>query len=113
MSSSHKRIFVFSLKSQDVDELKKLRGEFQAGTMTQYSNLIEKRIQENGGLYIAGKTPCYADLLLSLQVKVIENGFWDYIDPNFFKQFPGITATVAAVDEHEKVKEYYAATKKD
>jgi glutathione S-transferase len=100
-------------KSQDADELKKLRGEYQAGTMTQYANLIEKRIEENGGLYVAGKVPSYADLLLSLQVKVIESGFWDHIDPNFFKQFPGIMATVAAVDEHEKIKEYHAATQKD
>jgi Glutathione S-transferase, C-terminal domain len=58
--------------------------------MTKMATFLEKRIQENGGCYIAGKSPSMADLALQGSVKMIQNGFWDHISPNFFGAFPGI-----------------------
>lgn len=80
--------------------------------MTKFASFIEKRIQENGGVYFTGKSPSYADLMLFQLINVTAGGHWDYIDKNFYKQFPGIMATYAAVNAHEQVKAYYQAFSK-
>ena len=81
--------------------------------MTRYASFVESRIQANGGTFVAGKSPLYADLILSMTVKGIQSGFYDHIRTDFYNRFPGIMATVQAVDQHEKVKSYYESLRKD
>ncbi|CAB9519524.1 S-transferase class-mu 28 kDa isozyme [Seminavis robusta] len=96
-------------KSKDPAELEKLRKEFEAGGLTNSAKFLEARIQGNGGCYLGGKSCTMADLGLQLTVKGIQAGFWDHISKDFFEAYPGIIATVKAVDEDEKVKAYYAS----
>jgi hypothetical protein len=37
----------------------------------------------------------------------VSSGDWTGIDPKFFDQFPGISATVAAVKDNQGFKSYY------
>jgi len=101
-------------KSKDPEELKKLRQEFQAGALTTYLKLVEKRIQDNGGLYVTGKTPTLADLWVEGIKGIYEIGFFDHIDKDFIANtFPGIVATAKAISENEKVKAYRDSVKKE
>ena len=93
-------------KSKDPEELKKLRQEYQATTMTKYSTFLESAIQRNGGVGFA-KSPCVGDLLLMIMVCSVAKGSWDHIDPKFFEAYPGITGTVDAMKANEQVKSYY------
>jgi hypothetical protein len=80
--------------------------------MTKYWTWIEGLIQENGGCFVTGNSPTYADLLAVNQVLVIQSGFWDHIDTTFFdSSYPGILATVKALEENEKIKAYKASKK--
>lgn len=102
---------LLAIQSKDADELKKLRQEFQKGTFTKYWKFIEGIIQENGGIYVSGSSPTFADLLVFGSVAQIKTGFWDHIDTNFFDDYPGIIATCKKIDENEKVKAYMEAKK--
>jgi prostaglandin-H2 D-isomerase / glutathione transferase len=93
-------------KSADQEELLKLRGDYQATTMTTYANFFESHIQRNGGVGLA-KSINVGDLALMSIVDGISSGDWTGIDPKFFDQFPGISATVAAVKDNEGYKSYY------
>lgn len=97
-------------RSKDPDEMKKLREEFQAGTMTQYATFIEAAIQRNGGVGVA-KKPSVADIILKGQVDSIKSGNFDHIDPSFYDKYPGIMATYKMIDENEQIKAYYASKK--
>eukprot|EP00980_Cylindrotheca_fusiformis_P008448 scaffold1786_cov138-Cylindrotheca_fusiformis.AAC.6 len=97
--------------SKDPEELKKLRQEFQKGTLTNYCQWIEGIIQGNGGTLVAGKSPTYADLVLAGFAPMIQSGFFDHIDTNFLDGYPGILATTKAVMENDKVKAYQDSKK--
>ena len=89
-----------------------MRQEFQKGTFAKYWAFIEGIIQENGGIYVSGSTPTFADLLIQQSVSMIKVGFWDHIDSNVFDEYPGILATCEKIEENEQVKAYKEATKK-
>ena len=76
--------------------------------MSKYFGLIESRIQKFGG---GTNTVCgvasVADVHLMVVIKSIQSGFWDFIDTDFFKAYPGITACAEEIAKHEKVKAYY------
>lgn len=97
-------------RSKDPAEMKKLREEFQAGTMTQFSDFVEAAIQRNGGVGVA-KSPSIADIVVKGQVDSIKSGMWDHIDPNFYEKYPGIMATYKMIAENEQIKAYYASRK--
>ena len=97
-------------KSKDDAELKKLREEYQATTMTQYSKLVEGYIQSNGGTGLT-KSISVGDLALVSLFDGVASGDWTHVDAKFFEQFPGITATVAMVKDNEGYKSYYANKK--
>jgi glutathione S-transferase len=98
-------------QNKDADELKKLREEFQATTMTKYAAFFESIIQRNGGVLVIGTTVTMADLILNGLVSTIESGRFDYIDVKFFNSYPGIMATSKAANENEKVVAYYESKK--
>lgn len=90
----------------DPAELKKLREEFQLGFMTEVAKLLEKRIQANGGLYVVGKSPTFADLMVLAMVDLLKTGYLEHFDVNFFDDYPGILATAQAINDNETVKAY-------
>ena len=89
-----------------------MRQEFQKGTFTKYWKFIEGIIQENGGVFVSGSTPTFADLLIQQTVAMLKAGFWDHIDTNFFDDYPAINATCTKIEENEKVKAYMESKKK-
>jgi glutathione S-transferase len=90
---------------------KAAREEFQATVMVQYATRLELMLAAVGATTGFGATPTIADLVLHGTVKGVESGSWDYIDAKFFDAYPLIQKTVAAVDENEQVKAYYASKK--
>ncbi|KAL3935074.1 MAG: hypothetical protein SGBAC_009338 [Bacillariaceae sp.] len=98
-------------RSKNEEEYKKLRKEFQEGAMKKYWTYIEGIIQENGGCFVSGDKPTYADLIVAQAVPGIQSGNWDHIDTNFFDAYPGVLATMKGVDDNEQVKAYYASKK--
>lgn len=95
-------------KSKDAEELKKLREDFQAGTMTKYATFLEGIIQTNGGQFFAS-TPSIADMSLRSLVESVRSGNWDHIDPAFFDTYDGIVSTVDAIAKNDKVVAYDAS----
>jgi len=100
------------MQSKDEEEYKRLRKEFQEGAMTKYWTWIEGIIQENGGCFISGDKPNYADLLVAQSVPAIQSGMWDHIDKDFFEAYPGVLATKKGIEDNEEVKAYYNSKKK-
>jgi glutathione S-transferase len=76
-------------RDPDADVMKKMRQDWQVGQLTQYANFIENKIQASGGKSVV-KTPSVADIAVSAFVDAISSGTWDYIDADFFNQFPGM-----------------------
>jgi glutathione S-transferase len=93
-------------KSTDQGELRRLRQEYQATTMTAFTTFFESHIQRNGGVGFA-KTINVGDLALMSIVDGVSSGDWTGVDPKFFDQFSGVSATVAAVKDNEGYKSYY------
>jgi prostaglandin-H2 D-isomerase / glutathione transferase len=89
------------------EEKKEKRQAYQMNVMTKYFGLIESRIQEFGGGTTVCGIPSVADVHVMCAVQGVQSGFWDYIDTDFFKDYPGITACVEKITEHKKVKAYY------
>jgi glutathione S-transferase len=98
-------------RSQDKEEMKKLRQDYQATTMTKYAGFLENIITPNGSSLVVGQTVTVADLSVRALVKAIATGSWDYVDVGFFNAYPGILASTKAADENEKVVAYYASKK--
>ncbi|CAJ1952879.1 unnamed protein product [Cylindrotheca closterium] len=98
-------------RSKDEEEYKLLRKEFQSGAMKKYWTWIEGIIQENGGCFISGDTPTYADLIVAQAVPAIQSGMWDHIDKDFFDDYPGVLATMKGIKDNEQVKAYYDSKK--
>jgi glutathione S-transferase len=105
------------------EELQEKRQVFQKGKKTTITKLLEARIQVMGGGKGFAKQPCVedvgtiqkanvADLCLYMTVKSVSGGSWDYIDADYFDQFPGIKATCDMIADDEKVKAYYASLEK-
>jgi prostaglandin-H2 D-isomerase / glutathione transferase len=99
-------------RSQDKEELKKLRQDYQATTMTQYASFLENVITRNGSLLVVGQTVTVADLSVRALVQAVATGSWDYVDAGFFNAYPGILASTKAAEENDKVVAYYASQKK-
>jgi glutathione S-transferase len=97
-------------RSSDKDELKKLREDYEATTMTKYATFLEAAIQRNGGTGFAFK-PSIADLAMMSTADSIASGNWDYIDAKFFENYPGIQATVKAMKSNNQIKSYYDSKK--
>lgn len=89
------------------EKLEKVRKEFQANVMPKYAGWVEGIIEKNGGTFVTGNQPSIADLFLMAQIKMWRDGTFDYIDPNFFDAYPGITNAVKITREHEQVDSYY------
>jgi prostaglandin-H2 D-isomerase / glutathione transferase len=100
-----------SPRSPDKEELKKLRQDYQATTMTQYAGFFENIIAQNGSSLVVGQTVTVADLSLWSLVQAVATGSWDYVDAGFFNAYPGILASTKAANENEKVLAYYASLK--
>lgn len=100
-------------RSKDEEEYKKLRKEFQEGAMKKYWDYIEGIIQQNGGCFISGDKPNYADLLIAQFVPAIRSGMWDHIDKDFMENYPGVIATMKAIEDNEQVKSYYDSKKEE
>jgi hypothetical protein len=96
-------------RSKDPEELKKLREDFQAGTLTKYAMFLDGLIQKNGVGFAS--TPSIADISLKLIVEGTRSGIWDHIDPTFFETYEGIVAAVDAIAKNDKVVAYYASKK--
>ena len=75
--------------AKDEEEKKAKRVEWQNGTLTKFSSLIESRIQSAGGRSVV-ESASIADVILRGIVENVKNGFFDYVDPNFFSNYPGI-----------------------
>jgi hypothetical protein len=73
---------------------------------------VEHVIQTNGGGKSVATTPSVADVVVKGVVGMIQSGFFDYIDGDYFDAFPGIIATADAIANHEGVKAYYASLEK-
>jgi glutathione S-transferase len=103
-------------KSADKEELKKLRQEYQATTMTQFASFLEGLVTKNkeamGSSLMVGTTVTLADMMVNGLTKSVARGADEYIDTDFFvKNYPGIMAAAKAVDDNEKVMAYYASKK--
>jgi glutathione S-transferase len=101
------------------EELQEKRQAFQKGKMTMIAKLLEARIQVMGGGKGFAKKVLgtvqkanVADLCLYMTVKSVSGGSWDYIDADYFDQFPGIKATCESIADDERVKAYYASLEK-
>jgi prostaglandin-H2 D-isomerase / glutathione transferase len=95
------------------EEKKASQQEFQKKVMTPYFNLIESRIQKFGRDNTVCGTFTVADLVLLACVDFLKSGrFVEYIDLDFFKDYPGITACVENAADHEIVKSYKASVDK-
>lgn len=103
-------------RAADKDEMKKLRQEYQATTMTQFASFLEGLVTKNkeatGSSLMVGTTVTLADMMVNGMNKSVAKGAYDYIDTDFFsKDYPGIMATAKAVDDNEKVMAYYESKK--
>lgn len=98
--------------SEDEEEKKKLREEFGASKMKKYCDFIEKVIQDNGGGKSVAKSPNVADLIIRGCVGMVQTGFMDYIDKDYFKAYPGWLGTAKSIVEHDGVASYYASLEK-
>jgi prostaglandin-H2 D-isomerase / glutathione transferase len=98
-------------RSPDKEEMKKLRQDFQATTMTKYADFLENIIAQNGSSLVVGQTVTVADLSMRSLVQAVATGSWDYVDAGFFNAYPGILASIKAANENEKVVAYYASLK--
>jgi hypothetical protein len=107
MDSFNEMMSKFPFTSASEEEKKQKREEFQAGLMKMTMDHFEKRIQEAGGSSVVASGLCVADVLLMTCVKSVRSGFLDYIDNDFFSNYPGITASATATEAHPKVKAYY------
>ena len=90
-------------------DLEAKRKDFQATVMPVYAAFLESLIQQNGGTYVKGQTMTVADVMIYVTVAGMESGNLDFLDAQFFKAYPGITATAQAVAANDKVKAYYAS----
>jgi prostaglandin-H2 D-isomerase / glutathione transferase len=102
-------------KGETPEEKKQAREAYQANEMKMYFGLVESRIQTFGGPTsdtVCG-TPSLADITLMVAVRGLQSGFFDFINVDFFKDYPGILACVEHMSEHEMVKSYYASLKHD
>jgi glutathione S-transferase len=108
MMESFNEVMSKAPKSSDPEEFKKLREEFQAGTLTLFAAFFEGGIQRNGGIGFS-KSPSIADIGMKSVVTAISSGDWTHVDPKFFESYPGIMATAKMVDENESIKAYYAS----
>lgn len=73
-------------RSEDEEEFKKLRKDFQEGTMTRVLTYLESTIEGTG----FASTPSIADLYLSYVINDIKSGMWSHVDTNVVDQFPKI-----------------------
>eukprot|EP00567_Pseudictyota_dubia_P011261 CAMPEP_0197438538 /NCGR_PEP_ID=MMETSP1175-20131217/5504_1 /TAXON_ID=1003142 /ORGANISM="Triceratium dubium, Strain CCMP147" /LENGTH=136 /DNA_ID=CAMNT_0042968289 /DNA_START=545 /DNA_END=955 /DNA_ORIENTATION=+ len=97
----------FPFAAKDEEEKKAKRAEFVKGPMTEISKFIEQKIQDAGGKGFVASGPSVADIMLMVNVKSVESGFMDYINTDFYNNYPGITAVATAMKENPKVKAYY------
>ena len=95
-------------RSDDREELQRLRQDYQHTVMTKYCTFVESIIQSNGGGTGVATSPSVADLIIMCMVQMIQSGFWEFIDGNFFDAYPGILATVDTISNHDGVKSYYS-----
>jgi prostaglandin-H2 D-isomerase / glutathione transferase len=98
--------------SKDENEKKQLREEFAANKMKQCADFIERAIQHNTGGNGVASTPSVADLILKSAVSMIQEGFMDYIDKNYFDAYPGIMASAKSISDNDGIKAYYASLEK-
>lgn len=77
---------------QDPDEevKKKKRQEWQSTGLTKYADYLEKQIQTFGAGKSVVDTPSFADVGVKTLVGMIQGGFFDYVDTDFFDKYPGI-----------------------
>jgi prostaglandin-H2 D-isomerase / glutathione transferase len=87
------------------------RKAFQQDIMSKYFGLVESRIQKFGG--DNKDTVCgvfsAADIDLMNWVHFVQSGFFDHIDTDFFKAYPGILACVDQTAKQPQVVSYYAS----
>lgn len=95
------------------DDFQKARTDFQSTTMTKVATFLESIIQSNGGgTSVAKNQASVADLMVQGTVNMIEMGWWDHIDKDFFMAYPGIRATADTISKHEGVVSYHEMIKK-
>lgn len=93
------------------EERKTKRQAFQKDVMPKFFGLIESRIAKFGGGNTVCGVPSVADVHLLGMVESIQSGDWDYIDTDFFKDYPGIATCAKHIAANEKVKAYYDSKK--
>jgi prostaglandin-H2 D-isomerase / glutathione transferase len=96
-------------------EGREARQAFQQNIMPKYFGLVESRIQKFGGAH--KDTVCgvfsVADIDLMTWVHFLQSGFFDHIDTDFFKDYPGITACVEQTAKQPQVVAYHASLGKE
>jgi prostaglandin-H2 D-isomerase / glutathione transferase len=105
---------VEKLLLKGTDEEKKIaRPIYQKNVMTPCFDLIESRIQAFGG---GTSTLCgdfsVADIYLMTMVQFYSSGKLDYLDKDFFKDYPGIGACVESATKHKVVTAYLSSVAK-
>jgi len=96
-------------KTASEEEKKALRKAFQDGPVTKYLERIQQRIKASGGPFLIGEKISIADLHSWLLYQTLQKGTWDYIDKDLLDRFPLCLAQRKALEDHPKLKEYYAA----
>jgi prostaglandin-H2 D-isomerase / glutathione transferase len=96
-------------------EGREARQAFQQNILPKYFGLVESRIQTFGGN--SKDTVCgvfsVADIDLMTWVHFLQSGFFDHIDTDFFKDYPGITACVDQTAKRPQVVAYHASLGKE
>jgi len=102
-----------TLYEKDEAKKKEAREALVAGPIPFYLGAFEKLHKENkDGKYIVGSKLTIADLKLAFLLRWLASGTLDHISADIIKPYDGLNALKKAVEEHDKVKEYYANRKK-
>eukprot|EP00055_Hartaetosiga_balthica_P018759 m.135323 g.135323 ORF g.135323 m.135323 type:complete len:245 (+) comp9904_c0_seq1:95-829(+) len=98
-------------RSEDKEEMKRLREEFAKTTLKKCFQYIEGLIEKRGNKFTGGDEISVGDLALMGIVGMIESGGYDFIPTNFFDDFKGVKAWYERVQADDVVASYYAKSK--
>lgn len=87
------------------DEREAARKELADGYLQSWASNVERYIE---GPFIAGETLHVADLKLYMVTKWFVSGTVDHVPTNVFAGFPKLVALFEAVQDHPKVRDWYA-----
>ena len=102
---------VATFSIQDEDEKKAARARLVEGPLTLYLKRIQALLKKRGGEYFAEGRLTVADLKVFVWVRGLRSGNLDYVPTDLSdKVAPLLVEHFERIDNHPKIREYYART---